>query len=994
MSRNYDNWERLVAAVIRKEQLWQLFHEDSRSPSLRSEASSSTSSSFRYFDSPLHDLPSFSSSFPYQVHPKLVFVSGSGPVFYFEDLLRASAKVLEDGTFWRTYKSDMDNGITVVVKELKLVSLSEAEFKRHMELVQNIRHENIVELRAYFYSKDKKLMLYDHYNKGSVSDLLKGRMRANFDWVTRKRIALGAARGIAHIHTQQLVHGNIKASNILLDSQQYGCVSDFGLTNMISKTFLETKRYHAPQVKNGENVSQALEVYNFGMLLLELLTRKSPQPFDIFMWVDSVKHKGCTAKVFDVDLLKNPAIEDQMVKMLQIGITCVARAPKKRPKMSAVLKTIEEISNMNTKNYISTTKNQNNKLVLFDYLHCGFEFEDFLKSSAMCLGAGTFGTSYMVTYNKKPVVVKRMKLPNLAHEELRQSIELIGKLSHENIVKLKDYSCSKNEQFLVYDYCSHSVSGLLHSPHGSRSLKGNLTWEARRRVAVGAARGIAYIHTQDGMKLVHGNIKASSIFLNDREYGCVSDVGLSMLTSQMTVPVKQAAGYRAPEVTHTKTVSQASDVYSFGVVLLELVSGKTSQIITDNGKVVSLVTWIQSKFRDQEQAIDRNLPMECNEKGIVRLLQIAMDCVSIRPKDRPKMPEVVKMLEEISEFNAMFEDPIYDLTSPSVLSEASDYSSSFDLSSSFNNASFDSSFLGGSSSYQQQNVVNIANSWNPRLVCFDDSWPVFDLEDMLSASVELLGKGTFGSAYAAKMDNGMTIVVKRLKFVNVSEQDFKRHMEIIGNVRHSNVAALRAYLIARPKIAVGSARGISHIHTNNDGKLVHGNIRASNIFLDEHQRGLVTDVGLATMTSQITFYFIRNAEYCAPEVTDTKKLSQASDVFSFGVVLLELISGKSPKEIPIVRWIMSVNPVEWTAEVIDLELLRYENDEDAMLKLLQIAIDCVAVVPESRPKMAHIVKMLEEIDGSETDGQPDIESTFKDILLTLEVAELGTGPRF
>ncbi|KAK4489607.1 hypothetical protein RD792_005419 [Penstemon davidsonii] len=115
MSRNYDNWERLVAAVLRKEQLWQLFHEDSRSPSLRSEASSSTSSSFRYLDSPLHDLPSFSSSFSYRVQPKLVFVSDSTPVFYFKDLLGSSAEVIGKGTVGITYKVDMDIEITIAV---------------------------------------------------------------------------------------------------------------------------------------------------------------------------------------------------------------------------------------------------------------------------------------------------------------------------------------------------------------------------------------------------------------------------------------------------------------------------------------------------------------------------------------------------------------------------------------------------------------------------------------------------------------------------------------------------------------------------------------------------------------------------------------------------------------------------------------------------------------------------------------------------------------
>ncbi|KAK4489619.1 hypothetical protein RD792_005431 [Penstemon davidsonii] len=166
----------------------------------------------------------------------------------------------------------------------------------------------------------------------------------------------------------------------------------------------------------------------------------------------------------------------------------------------------------------------------------------------------------------------------------------------------------------------------------------------------------------------------------------------------------------------------------------------------------------------------------------------------------------------------------------------------------------------------------------------------------------------------------------------------------------------------RPKIALGAARGITHARTINDENLVHGNIRSSNIFHNEHQYGLVSDVGLAKMTSQITFPYLQNAGYCAPEVTDSTKMSQASDVYNFGVVLLELVSGKSPKEIAIVRWITFIIRVKWTAEVIDLELLRYGECEDAMMKLLQIGMKCVGDDPESRPKMVDIVKMLEEIN--------------------------------
>lgn len=118
------------------------------------------------------------------------------------------------------------------------------------------------------------------------------------DWQTRGKIAVGAARGIAEIHRQlggMLVHGNIKASNIFLDQQSYGCVSDLGLTYMTKATFVRSAKCYAPEVKNTRNVSQASDVYSFGILLLELLTRKTsihihggPVPVDLVKLVKSV----------------------------------------------------------------------------------------------------------------------------------------------------------------------------------------------------------------------------------------------------------------------------------------------------------------------------------------------------------------------------------------------------------------------------------------------------------------------------------------------------------------------------------------------------------------------------------------------------------------------------------------------------------------------------------------------------------------------------------
>lgn len=125
---------------------------------------------------------------------------------------------------------------------------------------------------------------------------------------------------------------------------------------------------------------------------------------------------------------------------------------------------------------------------------------------------------------------------------------------------------------------------------------------------------------------------------------------------------------------------------------------------------------------------------------------------------------------------------------------------------------------------------------------------------------------------------------------------------------------------------------------------------------------------------------MRAAGYRAPEVTDTRKASQASDVYSFGVLLLELLTGKSPIQaagghevVHLVRWVNSVVREEWTAEVFDVELLRYPNIEEEMVEMLQIGLTCVARMPEDRPKMPDVVKLVEEVRRVNTGSRPSAE---------------------
>ncbi|KAL6977574.1 hypothetical protein U1Q18_026368 [Sarracenia purpurea var. burkii] len=179
----------------------------------------------------------------------------------------------------------------------------------------------------------------------------------------------------------------------------------------------------------------------------------------------------------------------------------------------------------------------------------------------------------------------------------------------------------------------------------------------------------------------------------------------------------------------------------------------------------------------------------------------------------------------------------------------------------------------------------------------------------------------------------------------------------------------------RVKISLGTAKGIAHIHSEGGVKFTHGNIKSSNILLTGDLDGCVSDFGLTPLTNFLA-PTSRGPGYRAPEVIETRKVTQKSDVYSFGVLLLEMLTGKSPLKSPghddvvdLPRWVRSVVREEWTAEVFDSDLVRYQNGEEEMVQMLQIALTCVAKAPDTRPTMNEVVRMIEETRQPESDNR-------------------------
>ncbi|KAK1386152.1 Ovary receptor kinase 11 [Heracleum sosnowskyi] len=274
-----------------------------------------------------------------------------------------------------------------------------------------------------------------------------------------------------------------------------------------------------------------------------------------------------------------------------------------------------------------------------------------------------------------------------------------------------------------------------------------------------------------------------------------------------------------------------------------------------------------------------------------------------------------------------------------------------------------------------------------------------DLNHLLGAYSELLGKGAFGMVYKTTSDTEEVVAVKRLKEAEVAEKVYKDKIERVGSMDHENLVPLRAYLyglgqnllvydympmgslsallhenrgagrtylnwVTRAKIALGAARGIAYIHSLGP-EVSHGNIKSSNILLTSSCEARVSDIGLAQLYGPDT---IPNRGYRAPEVTNSRKVSQKADVYSFGVLLLELLTGMSPThaflketDVDLPRWVQSVVTEEWTSEVFDAELLKYIHTEDDMVQLLQLALACCDQYPDRRPTMTEVLQYMEEL---------------------------------
>ncbi|KAL0435530.1 UNVERIFIED_CONTAM: Receptor-like serine/threonine-protein kinase ALE2 [Sesamum radiatum] len=270
------------------------------------------------------------------------------------------------------------------------------------------------------------------------------------------------------------------------------------------------------------------------------------------------------------------------------------------------------------------------------------------------LGEGGFGRVYHgIMQDGTEVAVKLLTRDNQnGDREFIAEVEMLSRLHHRNLVKLIGICIEQRTRCLVYELVANgSVESHLH---GVDRSKAPLNWDARLKIALGAARGLAYLHEDSNPRVIHRDFKASNVLLEDDFTPKVSDFGLAREATEGThyisTRVMGTFGYVAPEYAMTGHLLVKSDVYSYGVVLLELLSGRKPVDMSQPPGQENLVTWARPLLTNREgleQLLDPSLAGSYDFDNMAKVAAIASMCVHPEVTHRPFMGEVVQALKLI-----------------------------------------------------------------------------------------------------------------------------------------------------------------------------------------------------------------------------------------------------------------------------------------------------------------------------------------------------------
>ncbi|KAL3844340.1 hypothetical protein ACJIZ3_001743 [Penstemon smallii] len=281
--------------------------------------------------------------------------------------------------------------------------------------------------------------------------------------------------------------------------------------------------------------------------------------------------------------------------------------------------------------------------------------------------------------------------------------------------------------------------------------------------------------------------------------------------------------------------------------------------------------------------------------------------------------------------------------------------------------------------YTKNEPTKYKNSEHGKLYFVKNDRERFELEELLRASAEVLGSGSFGSSYKAVLFSGQAYVVRRFRQMsNVGKEEFYEHMRRLGRLSHPNFSNQPGLdWPTRLRIVKGVAKGLAYLYKEIPSiTLPHGHLKSSNVLLNSKYEPILSEFALIPVINKDHAQEFM-AAYKSPESTQNERLTRKTDVWSLGILILELLTGQFPANYlkqgkgpsaDLATWVNSVVREEWTGEVFDKDMnLGGRNGEGQMLRLLKIGMCCCEWNVEKRWDLKEAVEKIEELKERDSD---------------------------
>ncbi|KAF6140542.1 hypothetical protein GIB67_035569 [Kingdonia uniflora] len=620
------------------------------------------------------------------------------------------------------------------------------------------------------------------------------------------------------------------------------------------------------------------------------------------------------------------------------------------------------------------------------------------------IGSGGWGSVFKGRLDDGTLVaVKRFEGHKFERRVFEAEIFATASVDHAHLVCLRG-SCSHMTEtgeafYIVYDlFPNGSLDNWIFPKAGQSG--GYLSWKQRYRVAIEVAKALGHLHDRDHKhRILHLDIKPENVLLDDDFRAIVSDFGLSNLMSndesRIYITERGTYGYKAPEWSLPRGISEKCDIFGYGKLLLDIIFGQQNVCLNQDGNNIyrkysnggntqreqqTFYAFLWKKLTQNKplDLIDRRLVADgkVDENEVRILVHVALWCLEEDPEKRPgDMRHIVDFLEErkiegiIRIFPRMFPYKEYE---------------------------------------NQKNVARFSREFRHK-----------ELEIATNDFCYKLGIGGLGSVFKGVLNDGTTVAVKKVLLAINGELKFQEVVSVIASIQHAHVVRIRGYCSQlvkmgtvnvslfvydffsngsldywifpqrgshssdwgwRYKVAEDVARALEYLH---DHQILHLNIKPENILLDDNFRAVVSDFGLSKLMREdesiVLTTAIWTAGYRAPECF-LGDISEKCDVYSYGVLLLDMFFGErnvclddsgnrndkqegnsQEERITFHKYMrQEVLSKEKGLELID-KRLKMVNAHEA-LSLLETALWCLQEDPKERPDMREVITMLLRTD--------------------------------